>query len=350
MKTLKKIKFIKIAAISLIILTSCNSKQDNNETNITKETIFPVKVKEVKVHEVPQIINYTGTITAFKENHLGASSPAKIEKILVEVGDRVKKGDLLVQMDQTRLKQTIIQFETLKTDLQRIDTLMHIGSVSKQKYDQLKAQYDIAKTNLQFMRENTQLRAPITGVITGKYQNDGEIFSMGPVPGIGKAAIVSIMQLNPVKVIINISEKYFPLIKKGQNADITLEIYPKDNFVGTVYKVYPTIDPSTRTFPVEIKIPNNNEKLRPGMYVKVKLTFGKIKAILVPSISVLKQTGTNERYVFTYETGKAIRKTVLVGRIFNDLVEITNGLSVNDKIITSGQNKLLDQSTVKIVK
>jgi|AntAceMinimDraft_17_1070374.scaffolds.fasta_scaffold03092_3 RND family efflux transporter MFP subunit len=350
MKILRNFKSIKILSISFILLASCNSKQDNNETNIAKETIYPVKVKEVKVHEIAQTINYTGTIIAFKENHLGASSPSKIEKIMVEVGDRVKKGDLLVQMDKTNLNQAKIQYETLKIDLQRMDTLMNIGSVSKQKYDQIKTQYDIAKTNLQFMQENTQLRAPITGVITGKYQNDGEIFSMSPVPNVGKAAIVSIMQLNPVKVIINISGKYFPLIKKGQKADIILDIYPKDNFGGTVYKVYPTIDPSTQTFPVEITISNNNEKLRPGMYVKVKLTFGQIKTILVPSISVLKQTGTNERYVFTYETGKAIRKTVYVGRIFNDLVEITNGLSINDKIITSGQDKLLDQSTVKIVK
>ena len=164
-------------------------------------------------------------------------------------------------MDNTQLQQSKINYESLLSDLNRLDTLVSIGSATKQSYDQMKARYDVAKSNYEFLADNIQLKAPISGVITGKYYNDGEMFGMTPNPTTGKAAIVSIMIINPLKTIINIPESYFPFIEKGQEANILSELYPNDTFKGKVSIKYPVIDNLSKTFQVEIKINNNGERL-----------------------------------------------------------------------------------------
>ena len=103
----------------------------------------------------------------------------------------------------------------------------------------------------------------------------------------------------------------------------------------------------TRTFTIEVVVPNKAESLRPGMFSRVNMNLGEIKALLVPSLAVMKQTGTNERYVFVFEEGKAIRKTVQVGKLFDDRIEILSGLNPNDQLIVLGQGSLLDQMQVE---
>lgn len=349
MKTKRKSTILNIIGISFLIFSACNVK-DNSTNEEKNQSVLPVKIASVQIKEVEQIITATGTIRAFKENHIGPASPGRINKIYVEVGDKVKKGDILVQMDRTQLQQVQVQFETLKQNMERMDTLLNIGSISKQKHEQLKAQYDITKTNLDFLSENTRLVAPINGIITGKYQNDGEIFSMAPNPMIGKAAIVSVMQINPLKVFINVSESYFPEIKEGMKAKIRLDIYPEEEFTGKIYLIHPTIDPMTRTFTIEIIMDNNSLRLRPGMFARIELTMGKKSANLVPSLAVLKQTGTNDRYVFIYKDGKAIRKIVQIGRLYDDQIEVKSGIDPGENLIISGQRRLLDGTPVEVVK
>ena len=349
MKTKRKSTILNIMGLSFLIFSACNV-EDSNTNEEKNQSALPVKIASVQIKEVEQTVTATGTIRAFRENHIGPASPGRINKIYVEVGDKVKKGDILVQMDKTQLRQVQVQFETLKHNMERMDTLLSIGSISKQKHEQLKVQYDITKTNLDFLSENTRLVAPIDGIITGKYQNDGEIFSMAPNPMIGKAAIVSVMQINPVKVFINVSESYFPEIKEGMKAKIRLDIYPEEEFTGKIYRIHPTIDPMTRTFTIEIIMDNNSLRLRPGMFARIELIIGEKSANLVPSLAVLKQTGTNERYVFVYKEGKAIRKTVQVGRLYDDQVEIESGIDPGETLIISGQRKLLDGTQVEIIK
>ncbi|KPL14827.1 MAG: hypothetical protein AMS26_09355 [Bacteroides sp. SM23_62] len=309
-----------------------------------------VEILELEQQMISRTIEYTSSLIPFEENHLVPSSPGRIEKIYVEIGDRVKKDDLLVQMDRTQLHQATIQLKNVENDFRRLDTLNKVGSISKQQYDQMKAQYDIAVSNVEFLQENTVLRAPFAGVISGKYYEDGEFYSGTPTTPLGKAAIVSVVQINPMKAEVNISEKYFPMIRTGMDATVTCDIYPGQSFPGKVMMIHPTIDPATRSFAMEIKINNNRELLRPGMFSRVIMKLGEDKALVVPSVAVLKLQGSNERYLFLEENGVAKRITVGIGKRFDDQIEvISDELTVGSRLIVTGQAKLIDGDRVKVV-
>jgi RND family efflux transporter MFP subunit len=336
-----------------LFATGCGNKSGKSEAGDVKQDsvkIRPVKVMLLEPQKVSRTIKQTASFVAYHENYLSSASPGRIEKIYVEVGDHVKAGQLLVQMDRSQLKQAELQLENLKTDFGRLDTLQKTGTVTQQSYDQLATQYNIAKENVQFLKENTELRAPLSGVITSKYFEDGEMYSGSPNTSAGKAAIVTLMQLNPIKAVINVTEKDFPRIHKGMKVDVTADVYPGKVFEGTVYRIHPAIDPLSRTFTVEITIPNDDEKIRPGMYGKVAIHVGSDVAKLVPSIAVIKQEGTDQRYLFKYVNGIAKRVDVQMGERFNANIEvISNELKDGDKIIVVGQANLIDGRAVKIV-
>ena len=131
------------------------------------------------------------------------------------------------------------------------------------------------------------------------------------------------------------------------------DIYPDKVFPATIEIVYPTIDPSTHTFQAKLNIPNSGEKIRPGMYVRTTLALGEIDAIVVPYQSVLKLTGSNDRYVFVEEDGVARRVAVTLGQRFDDKIEIlpvTPGdLKEGDHLVVTGQARLVDGSKLEIV-
>jgi len=349
MNTINYLTLVAVAGI-LIFGTSCSSDSSTKAQAATIVAKPTVAVKTMLVNEelISRNIDYTASLIAFEEVHLAPSGPGRIEKINVEIGDNVTKGQVVVLMDRANLEQAQINLMNLETNYRRLDTLKKTNSISDQQYDQVSSAYHIAKTSYQFLQENTQLKAPFSGVVSGKYFEDGEIYSGSPVASIGKPALVSIVQINQLKALVGISASYFPLISIGMKADMTSEIYPDLTFAGEIYKIYPTIDNATKTFTVEVKIQNSNLKLRPGMFSKIQLNLGKGNAILVPNMSLVKQTGTNDMYVFLNKNNISQKTLVKTGRMFDDKIEILEGLSKGDEIIVVGQNKLENLSPITI--
>ena len=336
-----------LLAISTAMLIAFSGCQPRTQAEALEQEATLVRVEPVKSHNIVNELEFTGTVQPYEEAHLAASQPARIERILVDVGDFVSRGQLLVEMDQTQLLQVQTQYQSLKNDLVRLDTLRRIGAVTQQSYEQLKVQYDVTRANLENLRRQTQIRATIPGVITGRYNSPGEFFSMTPGPA-GRPAIVTVMQLRPVKTTINISERFFPLVRKGQSAQVVTDLFPGRIFQGIVYRIYPTIDRATGTFRVEIAVDNADLALRPGMFTRVSLNVGQIETVMVPALAVLKQVGSNERFVFVVENGNAVRKTVSVGRNIDDQQEILSGIKPGETLVVSGQHNLVDQRKVQI--
>ncbi|MFN8239786.1 MAG: efflux RND transporter periplasmic adaptor subunit [Bacteroidales bacterium] len=350
--------YIKLSAAILfsgLVLAGCGSKSTTNpaETAATtgQETkaAVPVKVMELAKTKIARTIDYTATISAFEEVNMAPSTPGRIDRIYVEAGDRVKKGDKLFLMDRTQLYQLKLQLASIEKDLVRLDTLLKSGSAKQQQYDQLKTQYDVTKTNVDFMEQNTLLAAPFNGIVTGKYFEDGEMYSGAPSSPTGKSAVVTVMQINPLKVLVSISEQYYPLIRKGLKAAVVADVYPNEKFSGVIYRVAPTVSPATRSFQIEIEVPNNNELLKPGMFVRVMMELGEVETFVVPANTVLVQEGTNQRYVFLSRNGVAERVEVNIGKRFDDKLEIlTDKIAAGDKIITDGQAKLINGDQLEI--
>lgn len=343
---MKKTIILSIAALTLL-LSGCGSKKEAASTNSNVEK---VRVQQISNQTVSRTVEYPSTLNAFEENHLAPAAPGRIEKIFVEVGSIVNKGDILVQMDRTNLHQAQVQLRNLETDYKRYQTLNNEGNIAKQQYDQIKAQLEIAKSNVEFLTENTQLRAPFSGVISGKYFENGEMYSGTPTAA-GKAAIISLVQINQLKGFVSIPESYFPVVKTGMTAQLTCDIYKDKSFTGKVYRIHPTIDAQTRTFQVEVLIPNSSSLLRPGMFGRITLDMGKQTAALIPANAVLKLQGSNDRYLYVVRDGKAKRCGVTLGQRFDDMVEINSKeLQEGDNIIVSGQSRLVDGVSVEVVK
>jgi RND family efflux transporter MFP subunit len=346
-------KYMKtVAAILACVLTlsACSSKSTKPATvspvadsvNASKNPV-PVKVITLSKTRIARTIDYTSTILPFEEVNMAPSTPGRIEKINVEVGDKVARGDELFLMDRSQLYQLKVQLASLARDISRLDTLLKTGSARQQQYDQMATQYDVMKTSVDFMERNTIMKAPFNGVITGKYFEDGEMYSGAPTTMTGRSAIVTIMQVNPLKVNVSISERYFPLLKKGMRATLTADVYEGEVFTGTVYRVSPTINPATRSFDVELEVPNRNDLLKPGMFVRVSIYMGEEDTFVVPASSVLVQEGTNERYIFIDRDGTAGRVEVTVGKRFDDKLEIISAtLREGSRIVNEGQSKLVD--------
>ncbi len=159
------------------------------------------------------------------------------------------------------------------------------------------------------------------------------------------------MQINPLKAKVNISERYYPSLKKGMRAAVKVDIYPDRQFRGEVFRIYPTISADTRTFPVELVISNPDEILRPGMFARVSLDLGETSSLVVPAAAVVKQEGTNERYVYLANDGHKARKIkVTLGERYDDKVEIiSDQIREGDQLIYSGQEKLMDGSSITVV-
>lgn len=353
---MKYAKTISVILLGGLILSACSSK-NKKESSSTKNTVAtvekaasPVKILTITKTKIARTIDYTATILPFEEVNMAPSTPGRIDKIYVEVGDRISKGDNLFLMDRTQLYQQKVQLASLAKDMARLDTLLRTGSVKQQQYDQLKTQYDVTKTNVDFMEANTLLKAPFVGVVTGKYFEDGEMYSGTPTTTTGRSAVVTVMQVNPLKINVGISEQYYPLLKRGMKAEIIADVYKREKFSGTVSRVFPTVNAATRSFNTEVELPNRNDMLKPGMFVRVSMDLGEVETFVVPSNTVMQQEGTNQRFVFLDKDNVADRIEVTLGQRFDDKIEIVSSeIKEGDKLVCEGQAKLINGDKIVTV-
>ncbi|HSV88381.1 MAG TPA: efflux RND transporter periplasmic adaptor subunit, partial [Bacteroidales bacterium] len=143
-------------------------------------------------------------------------------------------------------------------------------------------------------------------------------------------------------------ERFFHQLRRGLSAQITSDLFPGRTFTGRVDKIHPTIDRVTGTFRAEVVVENSDMALRPGMFTRVSINLGQVEALLVPALAVLKQVGSNERFVFVEENGIAHRKTVAVGRNIDDKQEILSGLEPGQNLVVAGQHNLIHLRIVQV--
>ena len=332
--------FKSVPLIALCFLASCGGKKEENKNSETEKIKVTVTTAELK--EVEKLSTYTATVKADVINQITPAIPGRIEKIYVEVGNRVSKGQVLVQMDASSLNQQNVQLENLKRDYARYEELLKVGGIAQQQVDQIKTQIEVLTTAIKSVEENTRLKSPINGIVTNRNYDNGDVYAGQP--------ILTVQQLNPLKALVYVSESNFAGVKIGMPVKIQLDVYGDEIFAGKVNLVYPTIDASTHTFGVQVSINNSDMRVRPGMYARVTLNFGTGKSIVVPDAVVQKQTGSNDKYVFTVENGIAKYHKVELGQRIGDNYEILSGLNAGDVVVNAGQSRLIDGTEVEIIK
>lgn len=335
---MNKCRLISLIAVAFLLAGCGFAGQKQQE--VLQEKIA-VRTAAVIIENVPRTNEFTATVQANVINRIAPQMSARIKKIYVEVGDFVTKGQKLVQMDDNNLEQIRTQFENLEVSFRRIDELYKVGGVSQAEWDAQKTRLEVMRTQYNNMVENTQLVSPVDGVITARNYESGDLFGMS-------LPLLVVEQITPVKLIVHVSESFFTKVRKGMEVDIRLDVYPDEVFKGMVSLVYPTITATTRTFPVEIIVPNANRKIRPGMFARVTIDLGAEPCLLVPDRSIIKQHGSGERYVYVYKDGKAQYRLVELGRRLDTFYECLSGLEEGESVITTGLNRLTNGAVVEL--
>ena len=338
-KFLKITMVLAIASCLILFNTSCGKKQEAKK----EQRVEKVQTQTLKKELITRVIEYPTTLEGYEQMNVSTSITGIIEHIYVDVGSRVRAGQVLVRMDQNQLNTTKINLASTKTELNRIGTLKETGSASQQAYDQLKAQYDQLQQTLSFLENNTFVKAQFSGIISAKNYEDGEMYAGQP--------ILTLTQIHQLKAFVSIPETFFPMVKPGMRVDIHSDIYPTQVFPSTIEQIYPTIDAGSHTFKAKLKIPNSREMIRPGMFVTTSLEMGKAETIVVPYQAVLKLQGSNERYIFLNNNGVAKRVTVELGQRFDENIEIISSeIKEGDEIIVAGQARLSDGVKIEVAK
>lgn len=336
---MKKYLFI-VPVIALLALVSCGPKKE--KVIQQKEEKVKVKVSTVMEETIKQVEEFTATVEPEIKNNIVPAAPGRIRKIMVEVGDNVKKGQKLAQMDVANLSNLDSQLENYKRMYKRVSELYAVGGASQQELDNARLQLTIAETNLSNLQENTYLISPISGVVTTRNYDSGDIYN-------GQMPILTVMQINPVQIKINVSESFYSLIKSGMSVDVKLDVFKDQTFEGKVQLIYPTIDERTRTFQVEVRVNNANQKIRPGMFARVGVDFGQVNQIVVPDLAVIKQTGSGARYVYVLNNGKVKYHEVVLGKRLADKYVVLSGLKAGEQVVVAGLTKLNDGKEVEVV-
>lgn len=325
---------------------ACSGNQNAEKAAAEQQQAVVVKPKVttqiVNVQDVEQQSVFTGNVEGYAVNNIAPQQPMRIKRLLVDVGDRVAAGQKVAEMDNSALSQAKAQYETNKASFERSNELYKFGGESKAAWEATKAAYEVSKLAYENLLENTTLVSPVSGLITARNYDNGDMYAGQP--------IYVVQRINPVKIMINVSEGLYSYVKKGMKVSVALDALEGQTFEGKVTRITPSIDAATRTFAVEVQVANGKEVIKPGMYARVTMNYGTRKSIVVPDMSVVKMLGSGNRYIYVYkQDGTVSYQRVELGRRMNDKYEILSGIADGDEVVTSGQNALKDGIAVERV-
>ncbi len=343
---MNKITRTMVFASAAVMLAACGNgkKADSASASQNAEERATLIATATAVRQdVPQTEVYSSSVQAFAVNNIAPQTGGRIKSIKVDVGNFVQKNQLLAEMDASQLDQTRLKLVNDSTELARLKSLYDEGGVSKSDYDAAEMAWKVSRRSYNNLLENTWLRSPISGVITARNYDQGDLYSGQP--------IFVVQQITPVKILVGISESDYTKVKKGDQVEITADAIPGRTFTGKVNKIYPTIDPTSHTFTTEILVGNTDRTLRPGMFARVKVEFGVNSSIIVPDEAVVKMQGSGQRSVYVVSPDNTVNSVIVkIGRHFDRYYEILEGLNEGDIVATKGSSSLKDGAKVEVSK
>ena len=340
-------KYTKLSIITFaaaLLMTACGQKDKSTATTGQEapKAAPVVSVVTAQAEDVDITNTFTSNIEPFATNNIVSQTAGRIVSINVEVGDKVRKDQLLAKMDEVTLAKTRLQYINDSTELARLTELYKIGAVAQSDFDMAKLAHNITKRTYNNLLENTYLRSPLNGVVTARNYDKGDMYSMAQ-------PIFVVEQIQPVKMLANVSESLFTQVHEGMEFDITVDAYPGESFKGKVNLLYPTVNAATHTFPVEVICENKDQRLRPGMFARVTANFGTNHHVVIPDVAVVKQQGSGEHFVYVLKPDNTVKYTLVeLGKRMGNRYEIISGINEGDRIVTEGQIRLKDGVNVTV--
>ena len=333
-------------ALGALLATACGQNQGGAPAPGGMPPMGPVtpvvSVAPAVRQQVPQDAVYSSTVQANVVNNIAPLTSGRIQKLNVEVGDFVSAGQVLAEMDRVQLDQAGLKLRNDETELARVKQLLGEGGISQSDYEALELAFNVSKSSYDNLLENTILRAPTGGVVSARNYDRGDLYAMS-------LPIYTVQQITPVKLLVPISETDYTRVKRGDKVSLSVDALPGKTFTGSIVRLYPTMDAATHTFNAEVRVPNTDRQLRPGMYARVRVDFGSSNSIVVPDAAVLKQQGSGQRVVYVLEEGDTVSiRMVTPGRHFGTNYEILSGLEEGEQVLTGGHTNLKSGDKVEV--
>lgn len=346
-----KKKLVTAACLLIVLMGACNGKS-GHEVESSSASVTKVTVAEARQMEYRPVFDFTGTAEPYKEANLGASIPGRVEKIHYAKGSYVPKGAVIVEMSDELLIQAQIEMQTLRKDFERIARLKEKESISVMDYDHVKAKYEASQAKVEMLKKNTSIVAPFSGVITDIMVNEGENYTF--VPSVRNdlkivGGIVSLKQLNPLKVSISVNEKQLHAVTKGEEVRFVFDAAPDAPVTGKVSYIAPVLSSMTRTVTVEVTIPNHQLRLKPGMFCRASLYAAPQTGVFVPLNAISRQQGTGDEYLFVVNEELTVsRRKITRGEVENGYVRVPE-VNAGERVVVDGKNRLIDGLVVEII-
>ncbi len=378
MKKIMKLSSNILVLAFILVVSGCGSSENEIEKQENRRAAS-VKVVKVKRGDIASYIFATGTISPIREARIGPKVEGRIEKIFVDVGDSVTKGQPLIRLEQStymsakneasaslgmaqsRLKKARLDLKNVARNYKRLSNLWAEKSVSEQTYDKILTDYNIAQAELNLaeaqlkvataraaiVEENlkdTVTYAPFSGFVVEKLMQEGEVSNWVTYLWY----VLHIVDISKIKLECHISETKLVFFQVGKDVELKVDSYPGKIFSEKITVINPKIDPINRTFLIEIEILNPDFKLRGGMFCRLKIVEQEKKGVLqVPKESLLVK---NEKHtVFKIEAGKARAQIVQLGISDGDWVEVIEGLNGTESIVIEGLYALTDGVSVEVI-
>jgi len=346
----KKISLIVVAIVvvlGVIRLLSVRERNVSQNENLSADFVT-VSIANVEKKTSSFTLDFTGTLFPNKELDVPAETAGKITSLNYVLGQNFQKGDVIATIDDKIKKLTYesarIESNRLKKDLERAENLFKGETSSEQELDRARTSYETAKNNYDEAEKQlsyTKIVAPISGTITKKIVEEGTYVKLGD-------PVASIVDVSRLKVKVNVSESNVYYLHIGDRVKITTDIYNGVTFEGKISFVSPRGD-ETHNYPVEIEIVNNAKNpLKAGTFVNVEVGIAtNNEGLFIPREAL--QGSVKDAKVYVAENGKASLRNIVIGRESNESLEVTSGLSQNDKVIISGQVNLTNNKPIKII-
>lgn len=303
---------------------------------------------EAKSQPVTEALSLVGSIAANELVEIKPETEGIVQEILFEEGKAVEQGQMLIRLDDTKLSASLAEaesnFKLSEANFERAKQLFKDTLISKQEFDQASATFDLNRATLELKKrqlKDTRVLAPFAGQTGARQISPGQVITRDTV-------LTTLVDLDPVKVEVNVPERYLQQLKIGQALEFTVAAFPGQKFKGEVYFISPQIDASLRTALVKARIPNADYRLRGGMFASLDLTLQvRDAAIVIPEPAIMSN-GDNFSVFIVDAESKAQLRPVQVGIRLAGRAEVLKGLNAGDKVIVEGVQKVGPGSPVKL--
>lgn len=304
-------------------------------------------IAEAKVQPVNETLSLVGSVAANEMVEIKSETDGTLEEVLFTEGQKVKQGDLLIRLDESKFSASVNEaeanFKLTETTYERNKQLLRDKLISQQEYDQAAAQFQANKASLELKKrllKDARIYAPFKGTMSSRQVSPGQVIAKN-------TTLTWLIDLDPVKVEFNVPERFVSQLQVGQKIEISVAAYPGRSFAGEVFFVAPFVESATRTALVKARVENPKAELKPGMFANLNLTL-KLKedAIVIPESSVIASGDRTIVYVVDAE-GTAQIRPVKIGIRQAGLVEIVTGLKPGERVVSEGIQKVRPGGKVK---